>query len=108
MAGSATYTTNRPTRSGVVAIGYADGYPRHAPSGTPVIINGKHARIMGNISMDMMTMEELHRLVSSDNPAVIFWKRVSCWRVESLFKSSAQAKWVMRIIRRTFPLFFSV
>lgn len=45
------------TRTGVVACGYADGYPRHAPSGTPVWINGKETRILGRVSMDMLVID---------------------------------------------------
>ncbi len=42
---------------GVVACGYADGYPRHAPAGTPVLVNGRRTRIVGRVSMDMMTVD---------------------------------------------------
>jgi alanine racemase len=42
---------------GVVACGYADGYPRHAPIGTPVLVNGKRARIVGRVSMDMICVD---------------------------------------------------
>ena len=42
---------------GVVACGYADGYPRHAPTGTPVLVNGKRARIVGRVSMDMISVD---------------------------------------------------
>jgi alanine racemase len=42
---------------GVVACGYADGYPRHAPVGTPVLVNGRRARIVGTVSMDMITVD---------------------------------------------------
>jgi len=42
---------------GVVACGYADGYPRHAPSGTPVLVNGKRARTVGRVSMDMIAVD---------------------------------------------------
>ena len=42
---------------GVVAIGYADGYPRHAPSGTPVLVNGKRVPLVGRVSMDMITVD---------------------------------------------------
>jgi alanine racemase len=42
---------------GVVACGYADGYPRHAPSGTPVLVNGKRARTVGRVSMDMICVD---------------------------------------------------
>jgi alanine racemase len=42
---------------GVVACGYADGYPRHAPSGTPVLVNGKRTRTVGRVSMDMISVD---------------------------------------------------
>ncbi len=41
----------------VAAIGYADGYPRHAPSGTPVLVNGQRARLIGRVSMDMICLD---------------------------------------------------
>jgi alanine racemase len=42
---------------GIVACGYADGYPRHAPSGTPVLVNGQRARTVGRVSMDMVAVD---------------------------------------------------
>jgi alanine racemase len=42
---------------GVVACGYADGYPRHAPSGTPVLVAGQRARVVGRVSMDMICVD---------------------------------------------------
>lgn len=42
---------------GVAAIGYGDGYPRHAQNGTPVLVNGKRASIVGRVSMDMITID---------------------------------------------------
>jgi alanine racemase len=42
---------------GIVACGYADGYPRHAPSGTPVLVNGQRARSVGRVSMDMIAVD---------------------------------------------------
>lgn len=53
----AGYTCPQDTRTGVVACGYADGYPRHAPSGTPVWLNGKETRILGRVSMDMIVID---------------------------------------------------
>jgi alanine racemase len=44
-------------RVGVVACGYADGYPRHAPTGTPVLVAGQRTRIVGRVSMDMITVD---------------------------------------------------
>ena len=42
---------------GVAAIGYGDGYPRHAPSGTPVLVNGRRASLIGRVSMDMICLD---------------------------------------------------
>ncbi|MBT8146786.1 MAG: alanine racemase [Gammaproteobacteria bacterium] len=57
----ATYTCNRPTRIGVVSIGYGDGYPRSAPTGTPVLVAtaGGYQRscLLGRVSMDMITID---------------------------------------------------
>jgi alanine racemase len=42
---------------GVAAIGYGDGYPRHASPGTPVLVNGRRAPLVGRVSMDMITVD---------------------------------------------------
>jgi alanine racemase len=52
-----TYTATAPQRIGVVACGYADGYPRHAPTGTPVLVSGVRTRVVGRVSMDMITVD---------------------------------------------------
>ena len=44
-------------RVGVVACGYADGYPRHAQTGTPVLVQGRRTRLLGRVSMDMLTVD---------------------------------------------------
>ena len=44
-------------RIGVVACGYADGYPRVAPTGTPVLVDGVRTRLVGRVSMDMITVD---------------------------------------------------
>jgi alanine racemase len=51
------FTAERPQRIGVVACGYADGYPRHAPNGTPVLVAGVRTRVVGRVSMDMITVD---------------------------------------------------
>lgn len=48
------YIAERPTRIGIVACGYADGYPRHAPNGTPIAVAGRLTRTLGRVSMDML------------------------------------------------------
>ncbi|MGN6527699.1 MAG: alanine racemase [Burkholderiaceae bacterium] len=52
-----TFTAGDPLRIGVVACGYADGYPRHAGTGTPVLVDGVRTRIVGRVSMDMITVD---------------------------------------------------
>src|SRR5437016_9241914 len=53
----ATYTATRAHRLGVIACGYADGYPRLAPNGTPVLVCGKKVPMAGRPSMDMLTVD---------------------------------------------------
>ncbi|HEX7637258.1 MAG TPA: alanine racemase, partial [Burkholderiaceae bacterium] len=52
-----TFVADAPLRIGVVACGYADGYPRHAPTGTPVLVDGVRTRVVGRVSMDMLTVD---------------------------------------------------
>jgi alanine racemase len=51
------FVAQQPMRIGVVACGYADGYPRHAPTGTPVLVNGVRTATLGRISMDMLIVD---------------------------------------------------
>ncbi|WP_409476269.1 alanine racemase [Stenotrophomonas sp. Y-13] len=53
----ARFVAQRPTRVGVVAMGYADGYPQFAPNGTPVQIDGVPGQLIGRVSMDMLTVD---------------------------------------------------
>ena len=52
-----TFTADSPMRIGVVACGYADGYPRLCPTGTPVLVDGVRTRSVGRVSMDMITVD---------------------------------------------------
>jgi len=51
------FVTDRNMRIGVVAMGYADGYPRQAPTGTPVMIDGQRSQLLGRVSMDMLCVD---------------------------------------------------
>ncbi len=53
----AAWRAERDTLIGVVAIGYGDGYPRHARMGTPVWLNGRQVPLAGRVSMDMLTVD---------------------------------------------------
>jgi alanine racemase len=53
----ASFVAATTTRVGLVAMGYADGYPRCASTGTPVAVDGKITRLLGRVSMDMLTVD---------------------------------------------------
>jgi alanine racemase len=58
------FKVEKPTTIGVVACGYADGYPRHCSTGTPVLVQGIRTRMVGRVSMDMITVD-LEPLIKS-------------------------------------------
>lgn len=53
----ATWTAPRQSHIATIAVGYGDGYPRHAPNGTPILINGVKCPLVGRVSMDMITVD---------------------------------------------------
>jgi len=67
------FRTDRPMRIGIVACGYADGYPRHAPTNTPVLINNQRSRILGRVSMDMLAVDLTSIENAGLNSPVILW-----------------------------------
>ena len=84
---AARFVAERPTRVGVVAMGYADGYPRHAPTGTPVAMDGQLTRIIGRVSMDMLTVD------LTDLPQTGLGSRVELWGAQVLASDvAAQAQ----------------
>jgi alanine racemase len=58
---------------GVVAIGYGDGYPRHAPAGTPVLLNGQRVALIGRVSMDMITIDLRSQSTACVGDPVVLW-----------------------------------
>lgn len=69
----ATWQCEQDSIIGIVAIGYADGYPRHAPSGTPVLINGRRVPLIGRVSMDMIAVDLTTLPSAKVGDAVILW-----------------------------------
>jgi alanine racemase len=51
------FRADGPMRVGIVACGYADGYPRHAGTGTPIVVGGIRTRVLGRVSMDMIIVD---------------------------------------------------
>ena len=70
-----TFVADRPTRVGLVAIGYADGYPRVVPTGTPVAIDGNLSRIVGRVSMDMLNVDLTNLPEAGIGSQVELWGR---------------------------------
>lgn len=68
-----TFEASGPTRVGVVACGYADGYPRHAPTGTPILVEGRRTRVLGRVSMDMLACDLTHLPDAGVGSAVTLW-----------------------------------
>ena len=94
----AMFTAERPMRIGVVACGYADGYPRVAPTGTPVLVAGLRSRTLGRVSMDMLAVdlspESTGIPVDVDvgvGTEVTLWGRSSCGKVLPIDEVAASA-----------------
>ncbi len=68
-----TYETTAPLQVGAVACGYADGYPRHAPTGTPVVVNGVRTHTVGRVSMDMLSVDLTGVPDARVGAAVVLW-----------------------------------
>jgi alanine racemase len=70
---AATWRAPRDGRIGIAAVGYGDGYPRHAPSGTPVLLDGSPVPLAGRVSMDMIAVD------LTDRPEAGFGDPVTLW-----------------------------
>ena len=69
----AQFRAEHTMRIGVVACGYADGYPRHAKNGTPILVDGRRSKTLGRVSMDMLYVD------LSDSPQADVGSRVVLW-----------------------------
>jgi alanine racemase len=75
-----TFVAEQPMRIGIIACGYADGYPRHAPTGTPVLVAGQRTRTLGRVSMDKLCVDltGIDQKVGAGDTAVVGTK-VTLW-----------------------------
>jgi alanine racemase len=69
------YTAERAHRIGIVACGYADGYPRHAGTGTPVLVDGVRCSTVGRVSMDMLAVDLSPVPTAQPGSEVVLWGR---------------------------------
>jgi len=70
-----SFTADGPLRIGIVACGYADGYPRHCSTGTPMLVDGVRTRMVGRVSMDMVTVDLTPVPGAGIGSEVILWGR---------------------------------
>ena len=70
-----SFTADAPLRIGIVACGYADGYPRHCATGTPVLVDGVRTRTLGRVSMDMLAVDLTATPSASVGSEVTLWGR---------------------------------
>lgn len=68
-----TFVADRPMRVGIVACGYADGYPRHAATGTPILVAGQRTRTLGRVSMDMLACDLSKLPEAGVGSPVVLW-----------------------------------
>ena len=67
------FSAEGPIRIGIVACGYADGYPRHAPTGTPILVEGRRTRTVGRVSMDMIMVDLTGIPAAGIGSPVVLW-----------------------------------
>lgn len=67
------FTVRKPMRVGIVACGYADGYPRHAPAGTPILIDGQRTRTLGRVCMDALFADLTDLPTAGVGAPVVLW-----------------------------------
>lgn len=89
-----TWIAPKLMRVGVVAIGYGDGYPHSAANGTPILVNGKLVELVGQVSMDMLTVDLSNQAEAKIGDPVVLWgeglaieqvaESTSCFRYELL------------------------
>lgn len=85
-----TWSSERDTRLGVVAMGYGDGYPRAAPSGTPVLVNGREVPVVGRVAMDMICVDLGPEAQDRAGDPVVMWgEGLPVERIAEITKVSA-------------------
>jgi alanine racemase len=86
-----SFTAQAPVRIGVVACGYADGYPRHCGTGTPVLVDGVRTRLLGRVSMDMLAVDLTPVPQAGFGTPVTLWGRAENGAVLAIDEIAAAA-----------------
>jgi alanine racemase len=88
------FVAQEPMRVGVVACGYADGYPRICPTGTPVLVDGVRTRTLGRVSMDMLAVDLTPLPQSGAGSEVTLWGRAANGEVLPIDEVAVKAQTV--------------
>ena len=86
-----SFLADKPMRIGIVACGYADGYPRICPTGTPVLVDGVRSRTVGRVSMDMLAVDLSGLPQAGFGSTVTLWGRAASGALLSIDEVAAQA-----------------
>ena len=86
-----SFRAEGPMRIGVVACGYADGYPRVCPTGTPVLVDGQRSRTLGRVSMDMLVVDLSDCPQAGPGSTVTLWGRADNGALLPVDEVAAQA-----------------
>ena len=89
-----SFVAENDMRIGVVACGYADGYPRLCPTGTPVLVEGVRTRTVGRVSMDMITVDLTPVPLAGPGSAVTLWGTAASGATLSIDEVAACAQTV--------------
>ena len=86
-----TFVAKHPMRIGIVACGYADGYPRSCPTGTPVLVQGQPSSTVGRVSMDMLAVDLTDLPQAGMGSTVTLWGQDATGAVLAIDDVAAQA-----------------
>ncbi len=86
-----SFQADQTMRIGVVACGYADGYPRICPTGTPVLVDGVRSRTLGRVSMDMLAVDLSELPTAGFGSTVTLWGRAANGALLSIDEVAVQA-----------------
>ncbi len=86
-----SFSAEGPMRIGVVACGYADGYPRICPTGTPVLVDGVRSRTVGRVSMDMLSVDLSALPTARPGSSVTLWGRAANGTILGIDEVAAMA-----------------
>ncbi|WIO74777.1 alanine racemase [Porticoccaceae bacterium LTM1] len=93
-----SWKADKPTRVGTVAAGYGDGYPRHAQTGTPMLVNGQRTRLLGRVSMDMLSVDLSDLPDAKVGDPVVLWGEASNGQRVSAVEVAAHADTIVWVL----------